>query len=130
MDRAPTAGYTLPSNFALCALGLVPVQRKLLKVSPYATMPYPSVVHELKIMPPKYYVISGVTKDSTGTPLAGCTVQLFYTATDKIADEKVSDASGNYEFRSAAPAVNFYIVAYKAGSPDVTGATVNTLVGV
>jgi hypothetical protein len=91
----------------------------------------PAVIHALKPMPAKYWVISGVTKDSTGVVLASCVVQLFRTFDDKIMDEKTSDGVGAFEFRSASnPSNTHYIVAYKAGSPDVAGTTVNTLIGV
>jgi hypothetical protein len=71
------------------------------------------------------YPISGVTKDSTGAPLAGVTVDLFDTRTDVKLDSEVSDGSGAYVFNvTSGP---FYIVAYKAGEPDVAGTTVNTL---
>jgi hypothetical protein len=47
---------------------------------------------------------------------------------DVTVDEITSNASGNFEFRSASPAQAFYSVAYKAGSPDLTGATKNNIV--
>lgn len=72
--------------------------------------------------------ITGVTRDSTGAALASCTVKLFRTADDVVMAATVSDASGNYEFRVGSLDA-CYAVSYKAGSPDVTGATVNTLVG-
>lgn len=72
--------------------------------------------------------ISGTTKDSTGAALGNCIVQLFRTVDDAIHCETTSDANGNYVIY---PFVSgpFYIVAYKAGSPDVTGATRNNLEG-
>jgi hypothetical protein len=89
----------------------------------------PSVIHALKPMPAKQWIVSGITKDSTGVALASCVVQLFRTFDDKIMDEVTSNASGVYEFRSASnPSNTHYIVAYKVGSPDVAGTTVNTLV--
>jgi hypothetical protein len=73
-------------------------------------------------------VISGVTKDSAGAVLGSCAVDLFTTADDVIQGRTVSDAStGAYSF-SAGGGRTYYIVAYKAGSPDVAGTTVNTLV--
>lgn len=78
---------------------------------------------------PIYFRIYGVTRDSTGAVLAGCTVDLFRTADNAFIDSVVSDASGNYEFRTAGPASAYYAVAYLVGSPDVFGTTVNTLVG-
>jgi hypothetical protein len=74
------------------------------------------------------FLIFGVTKDSTSTPLAACTVQLFQTVGDVFVGELVSDASGNYAF-TVSPGIAYYIVAYKAGAPDVAGTTVNTLLG-
>lgn len=79
--------------------------------------------------PPTYLRIFGVTKDGTGTPLAGCTVHLLRTLDDTLADVVVSDGSGSYEFRSASLSTAYYIVAYLPGSPDRAGTTVNSLVG-
>lgn len=82
------------------------------------------------------FFISGVTRDSTGAPLGYCTVRLFFTANDSVsgrsadveAAQTTSDANGNFSF-TVQPGVSYYIVAYLAGSPDVAGATLNTLVG-
>lgn len=73
--------------------------------------------------------IFGVTKDSGGLILANCIVTLYQTADDKPVDKTLSDANGYYEFRSASLATAYYVVAYKAGVPDVAGTTINTLVG-
>jgi hypothetical protein len=73
------------------------------------------------------YKIAGITRDSTGAPLGNVTVQLFRTQDDFFVEEKISDGSGNFSF-DATP-VAHYLVAYKAGAPDVAGTTVNTLVG-
>ena len=73
--------------------------------------------------------ISGVTKDSAGAALGSCVVELFQTGGDIITRRTVSDGSGNYRFDNPGSGP-FYIVAYKAGSPDVAGTTVNTLVAV
>ena len=72
--------------------------------------------------------IYGVTKDSAGAVLGNCVVDLFRTATDVLVESTVSDGSGNYSFLTATPAAQHYVVAYKAGAPDVAGTTVNTLV--
>ncbi len=71
--------------------------------------------------------ITGITKDSTGATLAACQVQLFRTVDDAFIQEVASDGVGAYVLT---PTVSgpFYIVAYKAGSPDVAGTSVNTLV--
>ena len=78
---------------------------------------------------PVYLSISGITKDSTSTPLANCTVKLYRTSDDVEISSAISDGSGNYAFPIQALATGgpYYIVAYKAGSPDVAGTTVNTL---
>ena len=70
--------------------------------------------------------IAGVSRDSTGAILDSCVVELFITATDQMVRSITSDASGNFSFGNPG-AGPFYIVAYKAGSPDVAGTTVNTL---
>lgn len=78
--------------------------------------------------------ITGVTKDSTGAVLGLCMVELFDTQTDIKTDTTVSDASGNYIVQitkgfSQPQVTTWYVVAYKAGSPDIAGTSVNTLVG-
>lgn len=70
--------------------------------------------------------ITGVTKNSAGTALGNCVVQLFRTKDDAILFETTSDGSGNYRF-TIGEAGPFYVVAYLAGAPDVAGTTVNTL---
>lgn len=74
------------------------------------------------------YFISGVTRDANGNAIGNCIVILFRTADNSIAAITVSDASGNYVI-VASQALQHYAVAYLAGSPDVFGTTVNTLVG-
>lgn len=82
-------------------------------------------------LPAPYLRVYGVTKDSTGAILGGCTVKLYLSAGDVLFDSQISDSvTGVYEFRTPASITQYYIVAYKAGSPDVTGTTVNTLIGV
>lgn len=73
--------------------------------------------------------LSGVTRDSAGAILGSCVVQLFRTEDDSYQGQTFSDATtGAFTFQilEGGP---FYIVAYKAGGPDVAGTTVNTLVG-
>lgn len=71
----------------------------------------------------------GVTRDEYGSPLGSCVVQLFRTADDLFIMEITSDANGNFLLQSWYTPDAHYIVAYKAGSPDVFGTTLNTLVG-
>lgn len=72
--------------------------------------------------------IMGQCKDSNGNALGGVTVQGFLTATDTYIGEIATDDKGNYELPTqyASPTTH-YLVAYRTGSPDLTGATVNTL---
>lgn len=82
---------------------------------------------------PKFFgrfSISGVTRDGTGTALGACTVHLFESATDQEIDQTIADGSGNFAFSLGGNAGFFYLVAHLAGSPDVAGTTVNTLVAV
>ena len=76
------------------------------------------------------FTLSGVTRDSAGAILGGCTVKLFGTATDVLIATTTSDAgTGAYSFATfALGSTEYYAVAYLAGSPDVAGTTVNTLV--
>ncbi|MEY2855671.1 MAG: hypothetical protein RL030_2803 [Pseudomonadota bacterium] len=128
VGKPPNADSIVPIDFGLCALGVRAGVRAGEKGRLAGT---PSVIHALKPMPAKQWVITGITKDSAGAVLASCVVQLFRTVDDKIMDEITSSAAGVFEFRSASnPSNTHYIVAYKAGSPDVAGTTVNTLVPV
>lgn len=88
----------------------------------------PPFIASMPVTPAQYLRIFGVTKDSTGAILAGATVRLYRTATDVLVDSTVSDGVGVYEFRVGL-SQSYYVVAYKAGSPDLAGTTVNTLVG-
>lgn len=74
------------------------------------------------------YLISGSTKDSTGTALGNCDVHLFTTLDDLEVQQSVSDASGHFAL-PVHSGISHYIVAYKSGSPDVAGTTIDTLVG-
>jgi hypothetical protein len=73
------------------------------------------------------YKIQGVTKDSGGSPLGGCQVSLFLTGSDIEVDSGISDAAGNYLLYTPYPSVPHYVVSFK--DPNLTGATVRTLVG-
>lgn len=72
--------------------------------------------------------VRGTTRDDVGAALGDCTVKLFRTFDDVLIDASVSDGSGNYELRCAGSGP-FYVVAYKPGSGDVSGTTVNQLEG-
>lgn len=89
----------------------------------------PRVVHQLMPPPAVFYTISGQTKDSTSTPIGNCTVELYETARDLLIEKTTSNGDGYYYFKGPASTITHYVVAYKAGSPDVAGTTVNTLTG-
>lgn len=72
--------------------------------------------------------IRGVTKNASGTPISDVIVQGFVTATDAYVGQDVSRDDGTYLLGTETVAgVAHYLVAYKAGSPDIGGTTVNTL---
>jgi hypothetical protein len=73
--------------------------------------------------------IEGVTRDGNGAPLGGCIVHLFETSTDILRDTIISDEIGHFAFVTT-PGVQYYMVAYLTGSPDVSGTTRHDLVGV
>lgn len=72
--------------------------------------------------------LRGVCKDSGGTAVANAIVQGFVTSTDQYLGEVQGNTDGTYTLGvQLNKATACYLVAYKAGSPDITGATVNTL---
>jgi hypothetical protein len=72
--------------------------------------------------------IRGITKDSGGTPIANAIVQGFVTSTDAYVGEVTSNNDGTYTLMTEQlKTTAHYLVAYKAGSPDTAGTTVNTL---
>ena len=78
----------------------------------------------------------GQTLDSAGAPLGNCTVQGFLTndyayaglLADAFVGQMTSDPGGYYEFWTPYSGQQHYLVCYLGGSPDRTGASVNTLV--
>ena len=70
--------------------------------------------------------ITGITKDSAGTALGNCQVDLFLTSSDMPQQSVVSDAVGAFSFGNPGTGP-FYMVAYLSGAPDVAGTSVNTL---
>lgn len=71
----------------------------------------------------------GTTRDGTGAVLGNCVVEGFLTATDVSVGKVTSDTAGYYELPTPYTGAH-YIVAYKTGSPDIAGTTVNTLIPV
>ena len=75
------------------------------------------------------FTLSGVTRDSAGSVLASAVVKVFGTKDDLLKAQTTSDGSGNYSV-TLGDNQSVYVVAYKAGSPDVSGTSLNTLVPV
>lgn len=81
-------------------------------------------------LPATRLLISGVTRNAGGGILGSCVVKLYQTSTDQLMETTTSDPStGAYSFSAVGLSEAYYVVAYKAGSPDVAGTTVNTVVG-
>ena len=75
--------------------------------------------------------LSGVTRTSAGVILGSCVVNLFRTSDNKFIDTIVSDVStGVYSFTGVGLGSTYYVVVYKVGSPDISGTSLNTLVGI
>lgn len=72
--------------------------------------------------------IVGQCLDSVDAPVANAIVQGFVTATDAFVGEVTAAADGTYNLMTEQlTSTAHYLVAYKAGTPDVAGTTVNTL---
>ena len=76
------------------------------------------------------WALSGQTLDASSVALPGCKVEAFLTGPDAYIGDTVSDGAGNFSIPVGFNSGTFYLVAYKAGSPDVAGTTVNTLIAV
>jgi hypothetical protein len=76
------------------------------------------------------FSLSGVTRDSAGVALGNCVVDLFLNSEDTLVATTTSDGSGNYSFTLSGNSATYFVRAYKAGSPDVAGTSVNTLTAV
>ena len=72
--------------------------------------------------------ISGLTRNQYGFPLPGVTVSAFRTSDSAPAG--VATSAGDGSFSVGVRAGAHYLVAYKTGSPDVSGTTANDLIGV
>lgn len=74
--------------------------------------------------------IQGTTKDEKGNPAIGFTVYLFNvtSGTPVLVQTATSDGSGLYSF-TVDSTQTYWVVDYSTGTPDKTGATLNTLTG-
>jgi hypothetical protein len=76
------------------------------------------------------YVVTGITKDSAGSPLGGVTVDVFETLSDVFCGRGISDATtGAYTVFVNAPDTGrtFYARADLAGAPEQAGTTVDVM---
>ena len=71
--------------------------------------------------------LSGTSRDANGATLGFCTVLVFRTENNAFMGSVVSDATGAWTFPLLAGGP-FFLVEYLAGSPDVAGTSLNTLV--
>lgn len=72
--------------------------------------------------------LRGLCVDASEVPVANAIVQAFVTATDAFAGEVQANTDGTYVLGvEQSKATAHYLVAYKPGSPDIAGTTVNTL---
>lgn len=79
-----------------------------------------------RALAPTIWVLSGVSRDGTGATLASCQVLVFSTVNKEFIAETTSDGSGNWSVY-VTRGWPFFLVEYKAGSPDVAGTSVNTI---
>jgi len=70
----------------------------------------------------------GVTRDSLGSPIGGCTVLLFRTSDNVLQDTTTSDADGRFLLNTAYYPDAHFLVVRKTGTPNVSGATDGTQV--
>lgn len=73
--------------------------------------------------------IMGTCYDQASSPISGAIVQGFLTSTDFYVGATTADSNGRYEFGTPYALSNHYLVAYRAGAPDIAGTTVDTLQG-
>lgn len=78
---------------------------------------------------PRVFTISGTTIATTGAPIGECVVHLFTSDDNVWQQTTTSNSVGAYKFYVRDGSRAYYIVAYKSGSPDRSGTTLNTLVG-
>lgn len=77
---------------------------------------------------PQNRFIRGDCVDDSSNIVANAIIQAFRTSDDAFVGESVSYLDGTYICPVATvPGVQHYLVAYKPGSPDIAGTTVNTL---
>jgi len=76
-----------------------------------------------------FYHITGVTRNSAGVILGSCTVLLYKTSDHSYVTSMTSDAdTGEYSF-ALDNSTEYFVVAFKSGTPNVQGVTDDDLVG-
>ncbi len=73
--------------------------------------------------------ISGVVVNASSVPQSGVTVSLFNTATGILVDQQISASDGSFTCGDPNN-VNCFLVADVAGSPELSGTTIQELTGV
>ena len=68
----------------------------------------------------------GYTRDAYGSPVGGCTVRCFNTATNELVSSVESDANGFY-IATTPYGDAHYLVVHKSGTPEIAGASISTL---
>lgn len=71
--------------------------------------------------------VNGLTTDVFNAPLPGATVLVFAAGTDTLVQSVVSDAQGNYDVAVYSEGTTYKVYAKKAGSPNVFGASDDTI---
>ena len=70
-----------------------------------------------------YWQIIGITRDSSGTPLGNCQVDLFLHGSNAYVQSTVSDGGGNYLFVVPTNGPYFVRVTDSQGNPTMVGSS-------
>lgn len=73
------------------------------------------------------WFIRGNCVDGSSNPVPGAVIQGFLTANDQYVGQTITDDGGYYQLGTYFFGQQHYLIAYKPGSPDIAGTTVNTL---
>lgn len=72
------------------------------------------------------FTLSGVTRDGSGLAVGNCDIKIVRQSDDVVVQRITSDVNGNYSSDALGPG-SYQVLAYKAGTPQLVGATINTL---
>ena len=103
--------------------GVDVISRKCIR---FRTMTEKLAGKDVIVHTPTWY-ITGVTRDSNGNPLGNCVVLLYKTSDNSYCGTVTSDSDGNYKISIPALNINYFLVSFKSGSPDVMGTTDNNI---